>query len=187
MPLMPLLFLLVPVRALAHDLRAAFVVLPDHKVLVRCWYTAINGPSPARGAVVAISRAGREHIRGTSDEEGFFTFSYDRAERMTIEVRQGDHVSRTVTIEPTELDGGAGSTSADALADAPGNDAAKAKLEKMVEQSGTQLFKDMLLGVSLILAVAAFILSIRHGKRLRMLEARGKRSSNDGESTERQA
>ncbi len=175
-------FLATPAKALAHDLKANHTVVPGHKILVYCWYNSITGPSAARGAEVEVTRQGRDPIKGMTDDKGLFTFGYDKAEEMTITVQQGDHRNRPPDIVLAEelergetadsskgsvngSDGGVGSAEGSASNDDTSD--AAARLQKSAEDSSRQLVKDLLLGVSLIFAAAAFIMSLRNARHLR--------------------
>jgi hypothetical protein len=166
----------------AHDLKVLHTVLPDHKIQVYCWYNGLPRPTDAKGADVEVMRPGREPIKGLTDEQGVFTFGYDRAEELTIVVRQGTHVSQPAdVVHVDELEGAekasdgsatsSGTSSGDGLSSGSGgardaHDAA-AGMRKAAEQSVVQLLKDLLLGVAVILSVAAFVLSVRNARRLR--------------------
>jgi hypothetical protein len=161
--------------ALAHDLKANHAVLPDHRVLVYCWYNFGTGPIAARHAEVEIQRPGREAIRGTTDEKGEFTFAYDKIEEMAIVVRTPGHVNHPPdVISVSELEhGGSGEandTPDESTDKKPDATAASERLHKSAEQSSLQLVKDLVLGVCAIFAVAAFVLSLRNARQLREIQ-----------------
>jgi hypothetical protein len=157
----------------AHELRVVYDVMPGRQIQVYCFYNSvlIKGQTPARRAEVVISREGRDPIKGTTDDEGKFTFTYDRAEGMTIVAYQVDHVSQKVTIEANELEGNldqdsqesAGSRSVSTSSPA----ASSGRLEEKAEQAGRQLLKDALVALCLIFIIATFIMTMRNARQLR--------------------
>jgi hypothetical protein len=153
----------------AHDLRARHEVLQGGRILVYCWYNGAFKQSPARGADVEVRRADRQPIKGATDDEGCFTFSYDRAEELTIVVQQGTHVNHPFdVVHVDELGDGAAS---DQEPSSSGEVAAAAEhLQKVADESSRQTLKDLLLGVSLIFAAAAFFMSLRNARRLREIQ-----------------
>jgi hypothetical protein len=163
------LLLTAAVPCFAHDLRARHEVLPNGRILVYCWYNGALKQSPARGAEVEVRRAGGEPIRGTTDDEGCFTFSYDRAEEMTIVVRQAGHVNHPFdVVQVDEL--GDSSPSVTDPSTSGEVAAAATHLQKAADDSSRQALKDLLLGVSLIFAAAAFVMSLRNARRLRDIQ-----------------
>jgi hypothetical protein len=168
--------------AYAHDLKVIHSVAPKHTIQVYCWYNGLPRPTDASGAEVEVQRSGREPIKGVADGQGLFTFSYDRVEEMTITARQGTHVSRPPdVVHVDELEGkkGSGSASAWSNTTVPDRSSAEAQddksqspdtradMHKAAEQSSIQLIKDLLLGVCVIFAVAAFVISLRNSQHVR--------------------
>ncbi len=153
----------------AHDLRARHEALPGGRILVYCWYNGALKQSPARGAEVEVRRGEREPIRGTTDDDGCFTFSYDRAEEMTIVVRQAGHINHPFDVVQVDELG-------DAVASDPEQSskdevkAAATNLQKAADDASRQSLKDLLLGVSMIFAAAAFFMSMRNARRLREIQ-----------------
>jgi hypothetical protein len=130
-------------------------VLPGNKVQITGYY---RGNDRAADGIVAVKRANGEFLgqRGVMDEKGNYVFSYEQAENLEVEVTHDGHKT-TVTIAAKEL-----------------NDAGRPLANE--ERGASFTFADefplwqILAGVSLVLALAAFYLSLRTGQRLRELK-----------------
>jgi cobalt/nickel transport system permease protein len=164
--------LLVPARAArAHALEADWDPLPGHKVRITSWYSARPRSFPAQGARVRVF--GPENHRpvaeGQTDDKGVFVFHYEKQEPLTVEVYQEGHL-KTLRL----FEGGTAGT----VADSPGQDGAGPAGRQTVPPTlpagrhEESVLRDVLIGVGFLLALAAFVLSVRNGRRLRAL-ARG--------------
>jgi hypothetical protein len=143
----------------AHRLDAQAFLLPGKKVLVESWFSSGEA---AQGAEVRVYGSGTELLaEGKLDEQGAWTFSFDHAEPMRIVVFAGAGHQKELTLNASELTDLKGTASATAVPLADHN-------------TGTPI-KDVLAGIGLLLAAAAFILSIRNSRRLREIEARDPR------------
>jgi cobalt/nickel transport system permease protein len=152
--------LLVPAgRAQAHALEAECEVLPGNKVRVSAWYSARPHSFPAQEARVRVLGPGDRVLReGQTDEKGQFVFRYERQEPLTVEVYQEGH-RKVVALfgaqpSPSAAESDAGT--------APVVGSAAGPHEEPV-------LKDVLIGVGFLLALAAFVLSVRNARHLRAL------------------
>lgn len=147
-----------PAPALAHRLVIECQVLPDNQVRVEAWYNAPNNPHPARQASVQVFDAdGASVTEGQLDGEGVFTFTYDRPRALRVVVTQTGH--RDELVIPAERLGGATATRE------PGHD--MPAITSGPTPSVREWIRDVLTGVGFLLALAAFVLSIRNARRLR--------------------
>jgi hypothetical protein len=145
-------------EARAHRLEAEYRVLPGGKVQVESWFE--TGDSP-KGAKVRVFRADGTPLfaeAGELNEKGVFVFAYDKPEKLRVVVSAGEGHSKALTISAAELAN-------------PGNDppGAEAAGERRYEFPITQL----LAGVALLLALAAFLMSLFNARQLAELRRRG--------------
>jgi cobalt/nickel transport system permease protein len=148
--------LLAPGSALAHRLRADWTPLPDGRVQVESWFD-IGNDSPAGADVRVFGEADRLVTEGKLSPEGVFVFSYAGSEPLRVVVSAGGG-HRGECLIP-----------AGALASPPpaaGSAAQAANYPRLTRQTDVSP-KDVLLGVTFLLALAAFVLSVRNARRLR--------------------
>jgi hypothetical protein len=137
----------------AHRLEADCQVLPGGQVQIESWFDP--GDGRPRGAKVQVFRPdGSLVAEGQTDDQGVFVFSCREAESLRVVVNAGAGHRKEFTI-------------------------LKERLEQ-VAPSGTQppppsshpsqvSIKDVLIGVGFLLALAAFVLSLRNARRLEEL------------------
>ena len=157
-----LALLLAPRPALAHRLEAECHVLPDRKVQVEAWFDLGGVP---KGARVQVFRAGdRVLTEGQLNGEGLFVFSYDEAEPLRVVVSAGAGHRKEVGIPAADLQQGSpGQASAGAVPEEP------APAVPLSDHTPKVSIKDVLIGVGFLLALAAFVLSLRNARHLREL------------------
>jgi hypothetical protein len=164
-----LLLLALSPTARAHRLEVTYRILPDHKIEVEGYYYSPANPHPARQARVIVHRAdGSTLAEGELDAQGLFTFTCAQPESLTVVVTQAGH--RDEAIIPASALGAPDSPitypdSADGANHAPIPSAASHPLREWA--------KEVLTGVAFLLALAAFVLSVRNNRMLR--EMREKR------------
>jgi cobalt/nickel transport system permease protein len=152
-----------PVRA--HALLVDWRVLPDHKIQVESRYSGRPRSFPAREADVRVLDAsGNVLVEGKTNEGGLFVFTYEKEEPFTVEVKQVGHKT-TVVVFGSDKPGGSAE-----LPSEPGRTGASGS---SADQEAPWL-KDVLVGVGFLLAVAAFVLSIRNARALRAIRAPSK-------------
>jgi hypothetical protein len=158
------LVLLAAGPARAHELVVECTVLAaEKKVQVYAWYSSPRNPHPARQAQVEVTQAGSELARGATGDDGHFAFAYDRAEEVRVTVSQAGHVG-AVTLSAAQLaNGEEGKTPAD-TATASGR--ADSPLISSRDQRPFAWVKDVLVGVGFLLALAAFVLSVRNARQI---------------------
>jgi hypothetical protein len=141
-------------EARAHRLEGEYQVLPGGKVRVEAWFETGDAP---RGAKVRVFRPDGGPLLpepGAMDAQGVYVFAYDRAERLRVVISAGEGHRKELTIPAAEL----------ASPGSAGADAAPAR------ERGRELpIKDLLLGITFLLALGAFVLSLRNARRLRAL------------------
>jgi hypothetical protein len=148
----------------AHRLEADYHVLPDQHVQIESWFD-LTGESP-RGAKVQVLRAsGTLLTEGVLDGKGLFVFPYREAENLKVIVSAGGGHRKELDIPAVELRPRATTappetTGVNPVAPAP---------QPLADRSTRITVQDVLTGVGFVLAVAAFVLSLRNARQLRDL------------------
>jgi nickel transport protein len=141
-------------RAPAHNLEGEYRVLPGGKVQIESWYD-ITGDSPVGAEVKVFWADGQVLTEGRLDERGLFVFAFPQAEPLKVVISAGGGHRKELTIP------------AEALTAAP------ASVSQADRRSRVEI-RDVLAGVALLLAVAAFALSWRNARELRHLKRKEK-------------
>jgi nickel transport protein len=166
-----------PGTAQAHRLEADYRVLPDQRVQIESWFD--QGGIP-QGARVVIYRPDNQIVaEGALNADGIFAFTYTQAEPLKVVVEAGGGHRKEFYILRDDLAKGLPvAPMATTAAEKP--EGFDAPLMPLVDRSSRISIKDILLGIGFVLAVAAFVLSIRNGQRLRNLERCNKCSGEPG-------
>ncbi len=150
--------------AQAHRLEAEYRVLPGKKVQVECWFD-LTGDAPV-GAEVQVFLPNQSLLtRGTADAKGVFVFPYEEAADLTIVINAGAGHRKELAVPKAALLQGSQSAEAD------GHPAGEASTWHADRTSKVEV-KDILTGLALLLALAAFVLSLRNARALRELRQR---------------
>jgi hypothetical protein len=149
-------------QARAHRLEAEYHVLPGHKVSVESWFD-LTGDSPVGASVVVYKTGGDVLTSGELDKEGLFVFAYAHSEPLRIVVSAGAGHRKELLISAAELPG------KDAVPSSPAATAPNGPLPRADRSSRVDV-KDVLLGLGLLLAVAAFALALGNARKLRALD-----------------
>jgi hypothetical protein len=164
---------LAPVeQARAHRLIVNCQVLPGQKVKVVSLYSDPFRSFPARGAMVRVRTSDTGILaEGKTDAQGEFVFSFKNVEPIRVEVSQLDHEAEvtipaaSLSVDSAHAGPAAGSdTTSSAPRSPPGNPVASS-----ADNPWREGIKDVLIGVTFLLALAAFMLSLRNARRLREL------------------
>jgi cobalt/nickel transport system permease protein len=150
----------------AHRLDAAYKVLPDRRVQIESWFDL--GGLPKGGTVQVFRPGDRLLAEGQLDDNGQFTFRFTEVEPLRVIVSAGGGHRKAFVIEREELERTVGETS-------PRNPPPVSEGFTRVrddDEAWRERFKDALLGVSFLLALAAFVLSWRNGQRLKAMRQR---------------
>jgi cobalt/nickel transport system permease protein len=142
--------------ARAHRLEAEPKVdVKKKQVTIESWYE--TGDPPKEAAAKVVREDGSVLAEGPIDAKGRFTFTYDKPESLRVQISAPGGHRATVRLTAKELG---------AAEEAP----------EPRREAGTR-GQDVLLGLTFLLALAAFVLSWRNGRRLAALtrspEARG--------------
>ena len=151
-----------PVRA--HRLLADYRVLPGGQVRIESWFDITD--DPARGARLQVfSEVGRVVFDGQLDEQGQGVFPVPRAEALRVVVSAGAGHRKEIRIPAEELSAPAGGT-ADPSGGSPPSRPSRPPHEVELP------WRDVLIGVGFLLALAAFALGVRNARQLRALGKR---------------
>jgi hypothetical protein len=145
--------MLIPAAARAHKLEGEFKVAPaEKKVRVETWFD-LTGDAPKDAKVKVLRADGTVLTEGKTDADGRFTFTYEQPEPLRVVVTADD--GHRCELRITEKAFGVGAVGA--VDDRP------------VPPTGVTL-RDVVAGVALLLAAAAFVMSWRNARRLRELK-----------------
>jgi len=154
--------------ARAHRLVAEYRVLPDQKVQIESWFDTTG--DPPKGATVEVFRADKQLLTsGQLNEGGVFVFSFTRAEPLKVVVYAGAGHRAELDIPEADLARGKSAEQVETLS----NEDAPPAGEPRADRSSRVTVKDVLVGLSFLLAAAAFLLSLRNARQLRALTRRG--------------
>jgi nickel transport protein len=152
----------------AHRLEADYRVLPERRVQVESWFDQGGVP---RGAKVQVYRPdGGVLAEGVLNDEGLFVFSYSQVEPLKVVIAAGAGHRKAIYILQADLARGLQPDTA--LPVSPSEaEQPSAHLVPLVDRSSRIEVKDVLVGIGFVLALAAFVLSVRNARRLRLLES----------------
>jgi hypothetical protein len=132
--------------------------LANNRVQVEGWFDRDSSP---QGAEVRVLRAdGSTLAEGNLDALGVYTFTFDRPERLNVIVSDGQGHRAEVRLTAADLAAG---TRRQAV-----SDSGPAPLSDRRDESPA---KDVLIGVGFLLALGAFVLSLRNAHQLRQLSS----------------
>jgi nickel transport protein len=163
--------LATPGAARAHRLEVEATVLPgQQKVRIESWFD-LSGDS-AMGAKVEVFRPdGRLLTQGRLNDQGIFAFAFEKLEPLRVIVSAGAGHRKELTIPEVDLKAGlaAGTTE-------PSHSALTGTSDPSphADRSSRVSPKDVLAGVGFLLALAAFVLSVRNARQLREPNQRAK-------------
>jgi hypothetical protein len=137
--------------AQAHRLDAQAFLLPGNKLQVESWFS--DGTIP-KGAKVQVFRGDKELLKeGELNADGLVVFALEKTEPLRIVVLAGEGHLKELNISPPAGTGEAGD-----------------KPVPLANRDDPTRLKDGLLGITFLLALAAFVLSLRNARRLRRLK-----------------
>jgi ABC-type Co2+ transport system permease subunit len=148
------LTLVAPSSAYAHRLKSAFTVTGPNTVQVESWFD--TGGSPKSADVQVLRPGGQLLVEGKADANGIFVFRFEETETLKVIVSAGDGHRGELEIPASALQASPTTT--------PG-ESPPAHPQPLVDRESPIPFKDMLLGVTFILALAAFVLAVRNARR----------------------
>jgi cobalt/nickel transport system permease protein len=152
-----LVLLLSAGPALAHRLLAEHRVDPaGHKVVVESWYETNDAPADAAARVTRAD--GSVLASGPLNAKGVFVFTYERPEPLTVEINAPGGHRAVCKIAAKELEGAA---AAEVTPEPAGPHSKPAASENR--------FRDLAVGLALVLGLSSFAMSWLNHRRLRTL------------------
>ncbi len=147
--------------AQAHRLNADYYVLPDRRIRIESYFPDDSVP---RGATVEVRRSdGTVLAKGTTDDKGCFVFRFEQAEPMEATIDAGAGHRKTILIPREHLE-----QYAAIQRETPTADVEQGPFRGVeAHDSLREQIKEVLVGVSFVLSVAAFALSWRTSRRIR--------------------
>jgi cobalt/nickel transport system permease protein len=151
-----------PGQAHAHRLEAEYRVLPDGRVQVESWFD-LTGDSPLGASVEVFRPDGGLLTRGTLDEKGLYTFAAPNMWPLRVVVSAGAGHRKELSI-PKPLPGQTITVGEETgrLVPPP----ATGSEAPFSDRSPRVSVKDVLTGVTFLLALAAFAMAWRNRRRL---------------------
>jgi cobalt/nickel transport system permease protein len=145
--------------AQAHRLQAEHKVdRANRRVTVESWYETDEVPHEARAKVLRPD--GSVLAEGALDAKGNFVFAFEKAEPLTVHITAPGGHRATCKITAEELEGAS-----------TGDEAHPANEKHRPGPPPEGRFQELAVGVALVLAAAAFVMSWANYRRLRRLEA----------------
>lgn len=133
---------------------------------IESWFS--SGDVPRQAKVQVYLPDGTLLAEGQLDEKGIFVFSFTRAATLRVVISAGAGHRKELLIPEARLEQAAAESTASAapdhLAQPSGPPSASIPL---TDRSPQESVKDVLVGVGFLLALAAFVLSLRNARRLR--------------------
>lgn len=157
-----LVSLLNTTPARAHRLLAECRVLPGQMIQVEAWFDAGGGPSA--GARVQAYQGDQLLTEGKLDKEGVFVFGYEQPDELRIVISAGAGHRQELSLTRAQLERGAGTATTNEPEPAPPVEQPRADRTSRVG------IADGLVGIAFLLALAAFILSVRNSSELGRLK-----------------
>lgn len=147
--------------AWAHRLDAKYLVLPDGKVRIESWFDII-GDSPKGAEVLVYGANDQLVVKGKLDAAGQFVFSLTKAEPLRVVVNAPGH--RAILRIPVEAltPGATDRTSSDSHPPESPSSGPPPGADR-----SSSYWRDALIGIGFLLALSAFVLSIRNAQKLR--------------------
>ncbi len=147
--------------AQAHRLNVDYVVLPGQWVQIESWFE--TGDSPKAAQVQVFRSNGQILTEGPLNAKGIFVFAFGEAEPLRVVVNAGLGHRSELRIPADKLTQVASPAEKPAAATSSNEGPVASRVDRTSQVS----LKDVLIGVGFLLAVAAFVLSLRNARRLR--------------------
>jgi hypothetical protein len=135
--------------AQAHRLDAQAFLLPGNKLQVEGWFSS---GEPARGAWVRIHGA-EDHLlcEGKLDDQGIFVCTLKQPESLHIVVTAGDEHRKELYVS------------------VPDGTVQASQPLTLADRNTSPPFRDILIGIAFLLALAAFAMAYRNSRRIKEL------------------
>lgn len=163
--LMAILFLLLTAdRAHAHRLQADYYLLADRQVRIESYFD--DGKNPQHATIEVRRPDGSVLVKGPLDDKGCFVFAFEDAEALQVSINAGAGHRKSFVIPREQLQ----QTTETPATKTPTFAAQGPFPGREEHDSLREQIKDMLIGITFLLSVAAFFLSWRTSRQLRRIE-----------------
>ena len=150
-------------EARAHRLDGQLFLLPNRKIQVESWFS--NGDA-AKGAKVQVYGAQNELVgEGELNDQGVFVFPLGDIDPRAVIISAGAGHRKVLTLAAKVLERAAAAPENNGHSAGPNGVSTTAV--PLAERDSAGPIKDVLVGVGFLLALAAFVLSIRNAQKLR--------------------
>ena len=173
--------LLAADHAHAHRLDAQVFSRPNRQIQVESWFS--NGDAAKGARVQVFGPQGQLIVEGELNAQGIFVFSYADTDPCRVVISAGGGHRKELAISPAALARAVAATPTDKDSPVRAQGDSPAAIPLAEHNPGAPL-KDVLIGVAFLLALAAFTLSLRNARKLRLLGPPSRRVSslgNDGD------
>jgi nickel transport protein len=144
-------------EAEAHRLDAACKVLPQRMVRVESWFD--NGETPKTGQVEVTGPDGVVLVKGRLSSQGLFLFDAPEGQPLKVVVEAGEGHRAEAVIKPEDL----------LIAQAAEDRSRPQESAAPPSHESPSRVKDVLIGIGLLVAVAALALGWRNARTIREL------------------
>jgi hypothetical protein len=155
-------------QAKAHRREAEYRVLAGKKVQIESWFD-LTGESPVGAKVTVYHANGAVVTQGQIDEKGLFVFPYARSEPLRVVVSAGAGHRKEMQVPAADLALADPRAAPSSLQADPRTPHAGSGSEPFADRSSKVSVNDVLLGLGLLLALAAFGLALGNARKLRDL------------------
>jgi nickel transport protein len=150
----------------AHRLDAQAFVLPNHQIQIESWFS--NGDAATNASVQVFGAHGQLLTEGQLNPQGIFVFPYGDADHLKIVISAGAGHRKELALSISALTAAA-SAPEKATKSSVRDNAATPTPVPLAERAAGFPVKDVLIGIGFLLALAAFVLSVRNAQKLRAL------------------
>jgi len=155
--------------AQAHRLNGQAFLLPNKQIQIEGWFSTGEA---AKGAKVEVRNAAQQLISsGHLNGDGVYVFSFTAPEPFTVDIAAGGGHRAQLSITADQLAAADSGTSTRTQESSDGSPSRSSPIAIGSHDPDLPI-KDILIGAGFLLALAAFILSLRNARKLRNLKSR---------------
>jgi hypothetical protein len=155
--------------AQAHRLNAQAFLLPNRQIQIEAWFST---GEVAKGATVEVRNNAQQLVSsGQLNGDGVYVFSFTAPETLMVSVTAGGGHCAQLSI-PAEQLAAANAGASTGTPDSPSGSPRRSEPIAIGAHDPDMAIKDILIGAGFLLALAAFVLSLRNARKLRDLKSR---------------
>jgi hypothetical protein len=154
--------------AQAHRLNAQAFLLPNRQVQIEAWFSTGEA---AKGAKVEVRDGAQQLVSsGQLNGDGVYVFSFTASETLDVSVTAGGGHRAQLLITGDQLAAANGADTTGGPRDSPSGYHRRSEPIAIGTHDADMPVKDILIGAGFVLALAAFVLSLRNARKLRDLK-----------------